>query len=288
MDFSIISGLGLGFAVLILALFLGHVPPQTLLNPEALLVVFGGTMAATLVSFKQGAVWRAFKALSPSSVEGAVELSALVSYVLDVVAFVRDEGILALQNMVDGIELPFFRKGLGLVLDNRSEKFIRESLSTEIEVIHREQLEHARVFETAGGFAPTMGIIGAVIGLITALQAFQDPSQLAKGVAGAFSATLFGVALANLFLLPLAARLRQQARSEYVIRTLLLEAILAIRAGEHPLLIEERLNAFTAGADSEQLPTAAKPYATHQSILPPGAVMNDDFLQIQHPVGLHE
>jgi chemotaxis protein MotA len=171
------------------------------------------------------------------------------------------------------------------VLDNRTEKFIRESLSTEIEVIYREDMNHARIFETAGGYAPTMGIIGAVIGLICVVQSFQDPSQLGKGVASSFSATLYGVALANLFLLPLAGKLRQRAREDWFIRTLLLEAILSVRLGEHPLLVEERLNAFAASARQENAFQTVKPYATgresYQGVtLPPQAVMSDDFLQI--------
>jgi chemotaxis protein MotA len=286
MDGSTLAGLGLGLAILALALLIGHVPLETLLNPEALLVVFGGTLAATMVSFSRASIWRALGALRGGAQhEGASDIRQTVAYVMDVVNFVRDEGILALQPVIDSIEIPFLRKGLMLVLDNRTEKFIRESLSTEIEVIYREDMNHARIFETAGGYAPTMGIIGAVIGLICVVQSFQDPSQLGKGVASSFSATLYGVALANLFLLPLAGKLRQRAREDWFIRTLLLEAILSVRLGEHPLLVEERLNAFAASARQENALQTVKPYATgresYQGVtLPPQAVMSDDFLQI--------
>lgn len=278
MDLSTVTGLGLGLGILVLALFIGQVPLETLLNPEALLVVFGGTLAATLISFDKHSLWRAIGALRGGNHESTLEIRQTVAYVMEVVTFVRDEGILALQPIIDSIEIPFLRKGLSLVLDNRTEKFLRESLTTEIEVIQREEMDHARVFETAGGYAPTMGIIGAVIGLICVVQSFKDPGQLGQGVAGAFSATLYGVALSNLFLLPLAAKLRQRARNEWFIRTLLLEAILSIRAGEHPLLVEERLNAFAAGG--REVALHAKPYASGPSTLPPNAVLEDDFLQI--------
>ncbi|HEY9687678.1 MAG TPA: MotA/TolQ/ExbB proton channel family protein [Coleofasciculaceae cyanobacterium] len=286
MDGSTLAGLGLGLAILALALLIGHVPLETLLNPEALLVVFGGTLAATMVSFSRASIWRALGALRGGAQhEGASDIRQTVAYVMDVVNFVRDEGILALQPVIDSIEIPFLRKGLMLVLDNRTEKFIRESLSTEIEVIYREDMNHARIFETAGGYAPTMGIIGAVIGLICVVQSFKDPAQLGKGVASSFSATLYGVALSNLFLLPLAGKLRQRAREDWFIRTLLLEAILSVRLGEHPLLVEERLNAFAASARHENTVQTAKPYATgresYQGVtLPPQAVMSDDFLQV--------
>jgi chemotaxis protein MotA len=278
MDFSTIAGLGFGLLILIGALLLGHVPPETLLNPEAILIVFGGTLTATLVSFDQRTLLRAFAALKSNSHESNLDIRETVGYVMEVVGFVRDEGILALQPVLNSIEIPFFKKGLSLVLDNRSEKFIRDSLSTELEVVYRDGMENARVFETAGGFSPTMGIIGAVIGLIFVVQSFQNPGELGKGVASAFSATLYGVAIANLFLLPLAAKLRQRTRYEYFIRTLLLEAILSIRDGEHPLLIEERLNAF---ASATRQPGIPKSYASSpSSTLPPGAVLSDDFLQV--------
>jgi chemotaxis protein MotA len=204
---------------------------------------------------------------------------------MEVVGFVRDEGILALQPIIDSIEIPFFRKGLQLVLDNRSEKFIRDSLSTEIEVCYRESLDHARVYETAGGFAPTMGIIGAVIGLIHIVQSSQNPATLGQGVASAFSATLYGVAFSNLFLLPIAGKLRQQARDEWFMLTLLLEAVLSIRSGEHPMIIEERLNAFMSGSAMAGESRPAKQYATRpdmysQPQLPAQSVMDDDFLQV--------
>ncbi len=302
MDFSTILGLGLGLAILISALCLGHVPYSTLLNPEALLIVFGGTLTATTVSFSQSTLLQTIGALKGGNAESRLDPRDTIHYIMDVVGFVRDAGILALQPMLDSVEIPFFKKGLNLVLDNRTEKFIRDSLSTEIEVIYRQTMDYARVFETAGGFAPTMGIIGAVIGLIHTVDAFHDPTRLGSGVASAFSATLYGVAFANLFLLPLAGKMRQRARDEWFMRTLLLEAVLSIRSGEHPMLIEERLNAFIQlpGEQDEEyaeLPTKAqKQYASnpgqahqapeatrqhrHTAILPTKAIFQEDYLQV--------
>ena len=282
MERSTFIGLGLGVIILVGAMALGHAPLKTLLNPEALLIVFGGTITATMVGFHQKTIANAWGALFGSTPESRMSPSEATAYVMDVVKFVRDEGILAIQPLLEEIELPFLRKGLMLVLDNRSEQFVRDSLSTELEVVYRESMDYARVFETAGGFAPTMGIIGAVIGLIHVVQTFQDPAQLGKGVANAFSATLYGVALSNLFLLPLAAKLRQRARDEWFIRTLLLEAILSIRSGEHPMIIEERLNAFSAKDEWLAIRKPAKksyataPAADHSAPV----VLDDDFLQV--------
>jgi chemotaxis protein MotA len=301
MDLSTVVGLSLGLAILISALCLGHVPLSTLLNPEALLIVFGGTVTATTVSFSQATLLHTFGALKGGSAESRLEPRETIHYIMEVVGFVRDAGVLALQPMLESVEIPFFKKGLSLVLDNRTEKFIRDSLSTEIEVIYRQTMDYARVYETAGGFAPTMGIIGAVIGLIHTVEAFHDPARLGTGVASAFSATLYGVALSNLFLLPLAGKMRQRARDEWFMRTLLLEAVLSIRSGEHPMLIEERLNAFIhiPNGPLEESVEALKPskhyasrpgakqanssHARHgqqEAILPTKAIFQEDYLQV--------
>ena len=289
MDRSTIVGLTLGLIILTAAMLLGQVPIRTLLNPEALLIVFGGTITATMVGFHQKTITGALRALKASSLESQLSIQDAITYVMDIVLFVRDEGLLSLQPILAQIEFPFLQKGLMLVLDNRSENFVRDSLSTELEVVYRESMDYARVFETAGGFAPTMGIIGAVIGLIHVVQTFHDPAQLGKGVASAFSATLYGVALSNLFLLPLAAKLRQRARDEWFIRTLLLEAILSVRAGEHPLLIEERLNAFSSNSAPPSTPKgdwqvthkpAHKGYASSPSSSMDEALLDDPFLTL--------
>lgn len=299
MDFSTIVGLGLGLAILISALCLGHVPLSTMLNPEALLIVFGGTITATTVSFSQSTLLHTFGALRGGTPESRLDPGETIDYIMDVVGFVRDEGVLALQPMLASVEIPFFKKGLSLILDNRTEKFVRDSLSTEIEVVYRQTMDYARVYETAGGFAPTMGIIGAVIGLIHTVDAFHDPARLGTGVASAFSATLYGVAFSNLFLLPLAGKMRQRARDEWFMRTLLLEAVLCIRSGEHPLLIEERLNAFIHipdghGENGMETQSSNKNYATRpagnqghsqrhgrqDAILPTKALFQDDYLQV--------
>ena len=291
MDLSTVIGLGLGLTILVSALLLGHVPLTTLVNPEALLIVFGGTFTATTISFNQNTLLQALGALRGGTAEGRLDPQDAIQYIMDVVGFVRDAGILALQPMLDSVEIPFFKKGLNLVLDNRSEKFIRDSLSTETEVIYRQTMDYARVYETAGGFAPTMGIIGAVIGLIHTVGAFQDPSKLGAGVASAFSATLYGVAFSNLFLLPLAGKMRQRARDEWFMRTLMLEGILSIRSGEHPMLIEERLTAFVHQPANQQEEWSQQPkqnpekqYATRPgktapqtAILPTKAIFQDDY-----------
>ncbi len=244
MDKATVFGLILGFAILTTALFLGNVSMQTLLQPEALLIVFGGTTTAVLVSFSGRALTSALAALRRCFFHERFSTHDCVSYITEIAGFVRSEGILALQPLIDDVEIPFVRKGLQLLVDNRSAHFLRDSLATDIEITYRDDMDNSRVFEAAGGFAPTMGIIGAVIGLIHVVGAFHNPEQLAQGIAGAFSATLYGVALSNLFLLPIAGKLRQRARDEWFRKTLLLEGIMSIQAGDHPIVTEEKLMSF--------------------------------------------
>lgn len=252
MDKATVFGLILGLAILATALFLGNVSVQTLLRPEALLIVFGGTTTAVLVSFSGRALTSSLSALKRCFFHEPFSTHDCVGYITEIAGFVRSEGILALQPLIDDVELPFVRKGLQLLVDNRSTHFIRDSLATDIEITFRDDMDNSRVFEAAGGYAPTMGIIGAVIGLIHVVGAFHNPEQLAQGIAGAFSATLYGVALSNLFLLPIAGKLRQRARDEWFRKTLLLEGIMSIQAGDHPIVTEEKLMAFMNEVGVEQ------------------------------------
>jgi chemotaxis protein MotA len=247
MDVSILVGFSAGLAILALALGLAHVPPSLLMNPEALILVVAGTIIATLAGCGWNSLQQAVKRLFlHQGQEAKLQTADALAHSMDVVTFVREEGLLALQPMIQGIEIPFLKKGLTMLLDNRTERFIRDTMGMEMEVLHRQKLDDARIFETAAGYAPTMGVIGAVIGLVCVMQGLsgQNPGSLGPSIAGAFIATLYGVAFSNLFLLPAASKLRQRARDEWHVRSLLLEAVLGIHAGEHPLLLEERLSAF--------------------------------------------
>lgn len=245
MDFMSIVGLTMGLLVVVSALWLGHVPLSVIFNPAAMVLVFGGTLAATITSFKRQTVVDALRSVfKESDATLPKSPSQALDYVMEVVTFVREEGILALQPMLEQIEIMYLRKGLTMVLDNRSEQYIASNLSNEAETIYRQQLDAAQVYETAGGFAPTMGILGAVIGLISIAQFTMALNQLGPALASAFSATMFGVSLSNLVLIPIAGRLRQQAKDNYYTRLLLQESVLSIRLGEHPATIKERLQSF--------------------------------------------
>lgn len=265
-DGSMVAGVILGISILAGAMALGHVPIQTIINPEAILIVFGGTLTAILINFSSQGFSQLSSGLMQAFEKPAQRLEYLIADLSDLATFVRRDGILALQPLLPELDDAYLQKGLQYVLDNRSGNFIQHALATDIEVTFRNDMDRARVFEAAGGFAPTMGIIGAVIGLVQVAQAFNAPEQLTTGVASAFTATLYGVALSNLFLLPIAGKLKQRAREQWFQKTVLMEGIMSIYQGDHPLVTEEKLTTFIQQADES--PAASVPPSHQQSSNP--------------------
>jgi chemotaxis protein MotA len=225
----------------------------SLFQPSAAFVVFGGTAGAVLVTFSIGELGRAFMSLRdvmwPERRPAAETIASLSGYAI----FARRAGLLALEERVADEPDPFLAKGLQLAIDNTPAGAIRDLL--EIEIAQREEVEDvpSRVFEAAGGYAPTLGILGAVLGLIHVMENLTVPGQLGPGIAIAFVATVYGVGAANLLFLPVAARLRDEARRRTQHRLLLLEGVIAIRDGVNPRMLEQKLWSL-AGHDGVPAP----------------------------------
>ncbi|MBA4385750.1 MAG: hypothetical protein C0410_13515 [Anaerolinea sp.] len=158
----------------------------------------------------------------------------------------RREGLLALEEESKKIKDPFLQKGIMLVVDGVDPSQVRAILETNIENLEERHKKGAAAFAGAGGFAPTFGIIGTVMGLMNALKMLDDPEKLAEAIAGAFLATLWGLLFANLIFLPLGNKLKAKSQEEVHYRNLLTEGILALQAGENPRIVREKLNAFLA------------------------------------------
>jgi chemotaxis protein MotA len=161
----------------------------------------------------------------------------------------RKDGILALEDQATTVKDPLLRKGLMLAVDGLNPKTLREMLDVDIETAEEQDLVPARVYESAGGYAPTVGILGAVLGLIHVMQSLSDPSKLGAGIAVAFVATIYGVGAANLILLPIATKLRHRASEAALRRVVIAEGIMAIQEGLNPRLIDQKLHGFV-GAES--------------------------------------
>lgn len=221
----------------------GHL--SSLYNEPAFVIVVGGTVAAAMVQtplsvFKQAlSMFKWIFYPPPLDVDAAIEKIVRWSQVS------RKEGLLGLEKSSEIEPEPFARKGLQLLVDGVEPSSIRSILETELYVTEYNTLEAVKVYECMGGYAPTIGIIGAVMGLIHVMGNLADPSKLGGGIATAFVATIYGVALANLLLLPIANKLRARVHSATQFRELMVEGIISISEGENPRTIEMKLKGFT-------------------------------------------
>lgn len=221
------------------------------LNVPALLVVLGGTAGATMASVGMDGMkliptlYKRVFGPEPPDLPGSVR--QLVAHA----ERARKDGLLALEGDLEAIEDDYTRNGLQLVVDGTEPELVREVLEAEIDGMEHRHRGAAEVFEKAGGFAPTMGIIGTVMGLVHVLENLADPGSLGPAISSAFIATLLGVGSANVVFLPIANRLKQLSAEEAGTRTMVLEGILAIQAGDNPRLVAEKLLTFVPPAERE-------------------------------------
>jgi chemotaxis protein MotA len=247
-DVTSLVGAPLGLALIVGGLMAEGGHPGMLLQPAAALVVFGGTLGAVLLSFGRDDLWRALAAVRDAFVDSLEPVEAVVARIVMYSNRARRSGVLSLEQQAEAEPDPFLRRALILAVDGSSHSQIRQTLDLEIEKLAEHDEMPSRVFESAGGYAPTVGIIGAVLGLIHVMENLTEPSQLGPGIAVAFVATIYGVGSANLVLLPLATKLRHRAEAVLRRRELLVEGVLAIQEGLNPRVIEQRLHGFTPGA----------------------------------------
>lgn len=244
MNRSTIFGLGLGVLGITLGLFLEGGKVGQVLQPTAALIVFGGTMGAVLVQFPLKVVLEAgrqLRSIFTGEADPAPQLiEALRGYSLQ--SFRK--GIASLDAELESINDSFLRKVLMLAVDGASASELRKQMDLEMDIEAERDSEAPKVFEAAGGFSPTIGILGAVIGLIQVMQRLENINQVGQGIAVAFVATIYGVGLANLFLLPCAGRLKMMARRRQVLRELMLEGVVAIVERASPRLVENRLTPY--------------------------------------------
>jgi chemotaxis protein MotA len=244
MDKGTVIGLVVGFGALLTANYLEGGEFHSLLNLPAFLIVIGGTLGATLISFPLERVLRLPKLIALTFFERSTTEDELIEQFVHLAGKARREGLLSLEAEIANIKDPFIQKGLQLVVDGIDPEMIREILENHIHAA-AERHEHGySMLEAMGGYAPTMGIIGTVMGLIHVLSSLEDPSKLGGAIAVAFIATLYGVWTANLIWLPLGARLKAKSRAERAFRGVALEGILSVQAGDNPRIVREKLGAL--------------------------------------------
>jgi chemotaxis protein MotA len=226
-------------------------PLGGLLNIPAVLIIFGG-IAGVSIATNGMELMKLMptlykKAMSPEFPDQPAVVRQLVGYA----ETARKEGLLALEPEIASIDDVFTKKGLQLVVDGTDPDLVREVLEVEIEAMEARHRAAQKLFKDAGGYAPTIGVLGTVMGLLHVMQLLDKPQLLGPAIAGAFMATLYGVGSANVIFLPVAGRLGVLTLAEVQTRTMVIEGILAIQAGENPRVIAERLLGFLAPAERE-------------------------------------
>ncbi|MBX6771183.1 MAG: flagellar motor protein [Chloroflexi bacterium] len=246
MDKTTALGIILGIGAVLLGAVLDQTRLESLLSLPAFFIVIGGTLGATIASNPTADVMRLPVLLRTALVEKATPANELVDLFVDLATRARKDGVLSLE--ADAARLPdaFLRKGLQLVVDGADEEIIRQVLEADIAATRERHRTGYTMFDTMGGFAPTLGILGAVLGLIHVLSQVDDPTKLAAGIAVAFVATLYGVGSANLIFFPLANKLRSRSEAEEQLRHLMLQGILAIQAGDNPRIVRDKLEVYLA------------------------------------------
>jgi chemotaxis protein MotA len=236
---------------------MGGTSPASFIDIPALLIVLGGTGGVTLASCGMDSMKRIPQLYKLVFGPPEFDLQGRAQLLVGFAEQARREGLLALDAQTAAIEDEFTRKGLQLVVDGSDPELVREVLEAEIDGMMARHHEGATPFEKAGGFAPTMGIIGTVMGLVHVLSNLSQPATLGPAISSAFIATLMGVGSANVIYLPIANRLKALSKQEVELRTLTLEGILAVQAGDNPRVVAEKLRSFVPPSERESEESAS-------------------------------
>lgn len=235
------TGLALAALAVLGGQWLGGGALSSLLDPAAFLIVTGGTLAAVMLQSPPATFVRGLSLVRWVAVPPQIDDRRSIVALVDWARYVRSVGFLALEDRLGAVSDHFTRSGLRMLIDGFDAERIRDALETEIATYENRMRAAARVWEAAGGYAPTIGIMGAVLGLIHVMENLTDPSKLGTGIAVAFVATIYGVGSANLVYLPIAGKLRALIDAEVAHRELLLDGLIGIANGENPRFVEARL-----------------------------------------------
>jgi chemotaxis protein MotA len=220
------------------------------------MIVFGGTAGAVLLQFPLSVVGNAFRSLATVFFASGEKLESGIELLVRLGNLARREGIVRLDSELENIEDPFLRKALMLAVDGTEPQELRKIMDLELDNQSERKERLHMVFESAGGFSPTVGIIGAVLGLIQVMQHLDKMDEVGRGIAVAFVATIYGVAAANLVFLPAAGKLRIRLREELVRNEMMLEGVISILEGMNPRMLEIKLRSFLENSEVELKPKA--------------------------------
>jgi chemotaxis protein MotA len=252
MDLGTLVGIGLAFGAIFGSMVMEGGNPASILIIPAMVLVFGGTFGAAMA----GGTLKDFLGLIASFqrvlLGKVVQSDALVETIVKLAEKARREGLLALEDAMKEVDEPFLKKGLQLAIDGTDSEELRDILEAEVDAKRKADKQAAKIFTDMGGYAPTIGIIGTVIGLVHVLENLSDPSKLGHLIAGAFVATLWGVLTANVMWLPMGSKLKRLADIEASQMELVIAGIINIQAGANPRLVAQKLRSLLPPGGAEK------------------------------------
>ncbi len=255
MDKATLAGLVLAIGGILLGLLIEGGNLGQVVQPTAAMIVFGGTLGAVLIQYPLAVVLTGFKRLAHIFVEPGQDAQSTIAVLVKYANQARREGIVSLDKEIATVPDPFLRRALMLAVDGTESQELRKIMELELDNKEEHEEKIPQVFESAGGFSPTIGIIGAVLGLIQVMQHLDKIDEVGRGIAVAFVATIYGVGAANLFFLPAAGKLKIRIREEQIIREMTLEGVLSILEGMNPRMLEAKLLGFLTHAHEPAPPS---------------------------------
>lgn len=248
MDIITLIGLIIGVVLLTGAIILGG-QPIIFVSVESMLIVIGGTMAATMVNYSWDKLSKLPSLVKIAFAKNDHDSNKVISLLVQFAEKARREGLLALEQEVMEVDDQFLQKGIQLVVDGTDPELVRNILETKLTFIEERHHEGQGILKQMGRLSPAFGMIGTLIGLIQMLSELDDPTQLGSGMAVALLTTFYGALIANLIFIPLAGKLETTSHDEILLKEVMIEGILSIQAGENPRIVEEKLRAFLAEED---------------------------------------
>jgi len=244
MDLGTVLGIIVAFGGILLGQAIEGGSILQILQPTAAMIVFGGTLGAVMISFPMSVLKQAAADLMHVFKEDNIQPNDVVDEMVKFTNKARREGIISLEKDVATVKDEFLKKSIMMAVDGSEPKELRQTMEVELQYMEERGEHSAKVYEAAGGYSPTIGIIGAVLGLIQVMQHLDNIDEVGKGIAVAFVATIYGVASANIIFLPAAGKLKFKHRRKMIVKEMMLEGTLGILEGQNPRVIESKLTSF--------------------------------------------
>jgi len=258
MDLATVFGLILAWGSVISLIYIegGHL--VALWNMGAFVLVVGGTLGATIIGLGKEDIIALPQVLKKAFLSKPIELKETISILVELSRTVRKEGLLSLERVSESIKNNFFKKAIQIVVDGLDAEQVRLILETDLELLEERHKTGQKIFTTMGGFGPTLGIIGTVLGLVHMLANISTPDTMGPAIAAAFIATLYGVSTANLIYIPIGNKLKRRSEEEVLERRIIIEGIISIQAGDNPRILEEKLLSFLPPKIRQQVSESLK------------------------------